>query len=114
MNMKIDNEKIMYNEVYDFLNIIGNEYIEKIPAKLYEYIKSERMQDYNTNLNSEKNISSQISKDALTFIACLNLTYWASPEERKELAKIYIGNDKKEEAKLKEKYNLNNIFLENN
>ena len=45
---------------------------------------------------------SQISKDALAFISYLNLKYWATLEEQRELIKIYKENDiKKEKSKLK-------------
>lgn len=50
----------------------------------------------------ERDVISQISKDALAFISYLNLKYWATLEEQRELIKIYKENDiKKEKSKLK-------------
>ncbi len=98
----IDNFNIMFNEVYSFLNLLGNEYIYKLPNNVYEYIKKERVPNYDVNLNLEKNIVSQISKNALAFIAYLNLKYWATSEEQQELIAIYKENDiKNESSKLK-------------
>lgn len=98
----VDNFNIMFNEVYSFLNLLGNEYIYKLPNNVYEYIEKERIPNYDVNLNLEKNIVSQISKNALAFIAYLNLKYWATSEEQQELIAIYKENDiKNESSKLK-------------
>ncbi len=105
----VDNFNIMYNEVYSFLNLLGNEYIEKLPNNVYEYIKKERIPDYNANINPAKNISSQISKNTLAFISYLNLKYWTTSEEQQELITIYKENDIKKES-LKQKYNPEKIF----
>ena len=99
----IDNFNIMFNEVYSFLNLLGNEYIYKLPNNVYEYIKVERVPNYDVKLNTEKDIIPQISKDALAFIAYLNLKYWATAEEQQELIAIYKENDKKTES-LKQKF----------
>lgn len=94
--MGIDSTQIMFNEVYEILNIIGSKYISKIPRGLYEFIKSERIENYEIKLNLNQNISDQISEEALALIAYLNLMYWSSLEEKEELMEIYFENDKKE------------------
>ena len=98
----IDNFNIMFNEVYSVLNLLGREYIYKLPNNVYEFIKNERVPNYEFNINMERDVISQISKDALAFISYLNLIYWATLEEQRELIKIYKENDiKKEKSKLK-------------
>ena len=98
----IDNFNIMFNEVYSVLNLLGREYIYKLPNNVYEFIKNERVPNYEFNINMERDVISQISKDALAFISYLNLKYWATLEEHRELIKIYKENDiKKEKSKLK-------------
>ena len=98
----IDNFNIMFNEVYSVLNLLGREYIYKLPNNVYEFIKNERDPNYEFNINMERDVISQISKDALAFISYLNLKYWATLEEQRELIKIYKENDiKKEKSKLK-------------
>lgn len=109
-NMEIANTNIMYNEVYDFLNILGNTYIECIPSKFYQFIQNEKIPNYETHLDYNKNISSQISDNALSLIAYLNLMYWCSPQEKEELIEIYKQNDIKEETQKRTKYNPDNIF----
>ena len=98
----IDNFNIMFNEVYSVLNLLGREYIYKLPNNVYEFIKNERVPNYEFNINMERDVISQISKDALACISYLNLKYWATLEEQRELIKIYKENDiKKEKSKLK-------------
>ena len=98
----IDNFNIMFSEVYSVLNLLGREYIYKLPNNVYEFIKNERVPNYEFNINMERDVISQISKDALAFISYLNLKYWATLEEQRELIKIYKENDiKKEKSKLK-------------
>ena len=98
----IDNFNIMFNEVYSVLNLLGREYIYKLPNNVYEFIKNERVPNYEFNINMERDVISQISKDTLEFISYLNLKYWATLEEQRELIKIYKENDiKKEKSKLK-------------
>ena len=98
----IDNFNIMFNEVYSVLYLLGREYIYKLPNNVYEFIKNERVPNYEFNINMERDVISQISKDALAFISYLNLKYWATLEEQRELIKIYKENDiKKEKSKLK-------------
>ena len=98
----IDNFNIMFNEVYSVLNLLGREYIYKLPNNVYEFIKNERVPNYEFNINMERDVISQLSKDALAFISYLNLKYWATLEEQRELIKIYKENDiKKEKSKLK-------------
>lgn len=98
----IDNFNIMFNEVYSVLNLLGREYIYKLPNNVYEFIKNEKVPNYEFNINMERDVISQISKDALAFISYLNLKYWATLEEQRELIKIYKENDiKKEKSKLK-------------
>lgn len=104
----------MYNEVYDFLNILGKEYISLIPNKVYEFIQNNKIPDYETNIDYDKNISSQILDDTLVFISYLNLKYWCLPEEKDELIQIYKENDIKQEMKKKEKYNPDEIFKKKN
>ncbi|MEI3430100.1 MAG: hypothetical protein ACLRYC_02190 [Clostridia bacterium] len=50
----IDNFNIMFNEVYSVLNLLGREYIYKLPNNVYEFIKNERVPNYEFNINMEE------------------------------------------------------------
>ena len=99
------------SEVYDILNILGNDYISKIPKSLFEYIKYERNDRKINNFDIEKNIDEQdLSIEAIEFISYLNLQYWSNEEQKMELIKKYKENELNYEKMLKEKYNYNNIL----
>jgi len=97
-----------YSEVYSFINALGNNYINKIPTKLYNTIKDNRDKDYNPIFNSSQKLdSTMITQEALSLIAAINLQYWCDNDaEKQELKQIYIGNTKLEE----EKYSYENLF----
>lgn len=48
-----------------------------------------------------------------TLLTIIYREYWCNEEERTELDKILIENDKLYEAELREKYNPDNIFKKN-
>ena len=99
------------SEAYDILNILGNDYISKIPKSLFEYIKYERNDRKINNFDIEKNIDEQdLSIEAIEFISYLNLQYWSNEEQKMELIKKYKENELNYEKMLKEKYNYNNIL----
>lgn len=107
--INIANISKAYSEVYSFLNVLGNNYISKIPKSIYDTIKNSRDQSYNPKYTDVESISNQtISKEGLSLISALNLQYWCEDEAQKqELKEIYANNARKET----EKYN--NIFKEN-
>ena len=96
-----------YSEVYSFLNIAGEEYINKIPIKLYQVIENNRDFNYNPVYKSNQIMTREmISKEALSLIAGLNLQYWCEEEEKKRLKECYIENERKEQVK----YSYENLF----
>lgn len=100
--------KRAYSEVYALLNVVGDEYVNKIPEKIYNAIKDNR--DFNYNPEYKENqimAKDNISKEALSLIAALNLQYWCEDEnEKNRLKQCYIENGKREE----EKYSYENLF----
>ena len=100
-----------YSEVYAFINILGNDYINKIPTKVYNAIKDNRDINYNQQFNKDQIIEkNDISQEALSLIAALNLQYWCTDlQEKNDLKKAYLDNTKKED----EKYSYENVFKTN-
>ena len=100
-----------YTEVYEILNLLGNEYIKKLPIELYNHIDNNRDKKSIIEYDINKNILDQnISEDARDMIAYLNLQYWCTEEEREELMKKYQKNEIRYQEELKEKYNPDNLF----
>ena len=101
-----------YAEVDVILSYMKNTYVEKIPLKIRELFKNERLQGYEPNINPQIPLDEQnLQRKTYSILAMLNLNYWCKDEnEKKELIAIYAENDKKREAELREKYNPDNLF----
>lgn len=105
--------KEIYSEVYQLLNLLGNEYICKLPSSLFDMLKEKRDINY-TPTYTEDMLSDRhnIRKETISIIVLLYLNYWCENEKEKlELKQILKSNEDKFQTKLKEKYNSNDIFL---
>ena len=100
--------EIMYSEIYGFLCLVGEYYIDKIPTELFNFIKSEAR--YEVNLSTSEDINGQLSENAIAFIAYLNLQYWCDTEEKNRLMKLYHQNDLIDQKISEEKYNSESLF----
>ncbi len=101
-----------YAEVDKILSFMETQYVEKIPRKLREVFKNEKMQDYNPNIDPKIPLDEQnLQKKTFSILAMLNLNYWCEDEkEKQELIAIYAEKDRKKEEELREKYNPDNLF----
>ncbi len=109
MNIKT---KETYSEVYSILNMLGDNYKNKIPTNLLNMINEERLESYNPQYVIMKRINEQnISRDSLSIIALLYLNYWCNtPEERQNLKQLLRSNEEIYKKETKEKYNTDNLF----
>ena len=101
-----------YAEVYKILSFMEVEYTEKVPKKLREIFKNEKLKDYNPNIDKNIPLNEQnLERKTYAILAMLDLNYWCDNEEEKqELLKAYSNNDKKRQEQLREKYNPDNIY----
>lgn len=107
-----ENTKKVYSEVYQVLNILGNEYIRKLPKSLYNMLEEKRDTTYNPKYTDEIAFDMQnIKKESLNILALLHFNYWCnSYEEKLELQNILEENEKIHKENLRKKYNPENIF----
>ena len=101
-----------YVEVLEVLNNMDSKYIEKIPKKLIEFFINNRSKEYKFHLKENTPLEEQHLKEiTINVLAMLNLNYWCESEEHKNnLLKKYYDNEIKYQKKLKEKYNMDNLF----
>ena len=110
--ININNISRAYSEVYEFINIIGDDYINEIPAKIYNVIENNREKEYNPKIKTvDEMLEYEFSTEALALIAALNLQYWCKDKNIKEkYINEYNQNEQKEERLLNEKYSYENLF----
>lgn len=100
-----------YAEVDKILSFMEDKYVEKIPKKLRDLFKNEKMKEYDPKIDKNIPLDQQnLQRKTLSLLAMLNINYWCNEEEKQELLKIYSENDKKKEEELRKKYNPDNLF----
>ena len=104
--------KEIYSEVYSILNMLGNNYISKLPDSLYSMIKQEKLESYNPTYVDTLELEEQnVKKESVAMIALFHLNYWCNSSEEKEgLIKVFKDNEDRYQSELREKYNPDNIF----
>jgi len=107
--INIANTSRAYSEVYSFLNTLGEQYISKVPSKIYSVIEDFRDKTYNPQYSINQEVTTNtFSKEALALIAALNLQYFCKDGNvKQELKTTYFKNAEIE----KERYNPDNIFV---
>ena len=106
------NTKEIYSEVYGILNLLGEDYISKLPKSLFEMIEDEKSSTYNPQYNETEILNAKnIKRESMDMIALFHLNYWCnSDEEKKELKQLFKDNEAKAQVEIREKYNTNNLF----
>lgn len=104
--------KEIYSEVYGILNMLGNNYIMKLPSSLYQMIEEEKSNEYNPKYDSEVALEEQnIRRESISMIALFHLNYWCnSNEEKEQLKQLFKNNEEKHQAEIREKYNPDKLF----
>ena len=98
-------------EINKILSYLPTEYIEKIPIKLRKFLKDVESKEYIPNIDPYKELDKQdIKPKTKTLLTIIYRNYWCNEQERVELDKKLIENDKKYEQELREKYNPDDIF----
>lgn len=88
--------KDIYSEVYAILNMLGKEYINKLPNDIYNIIKEEKSTEYNPVYATTVALDKQdVKKETISIIAFLHLNYWCNEEEKIKLRELFDENEDK-------------------
>lgn len=117
----MDNSSLAYSEVCTILNMLEDEYKERVPKNVMDFFEEERDKEYNPIIDVNIPLEKQnLKRKALVLLAILNLNYWCdSEEEKQEILDSFAKNEELKrikEKELTENYNINNLFkkIENN
>lgn len=101
-----------YSEVCAVLEYMPDEYVKKIPEKIIKLFQSEKLEDYQVNINKSNPLDKNyLSKKTMVLIAMINYQYWCPNRKVKnELYKQYLSNNEEYEKEIQEKYNPDNLF----
>lgn len=100
--------KETYSELYSILNMLGEEYITKLPEKIYARIENERDIEYNPVYVKDVELEKQgVSEQALASIAYFNLNFWSETiEEKAILNKLFASEEQEEPEKQQEQQSI--------
>lgn len=103
--------QIAFAEVIQVLKYFDREYVMKIPIEILQYFKEHQKKGFVINIDKDDIFNkNNISRDGLALLACLDLKYWCTEEEKDNMKKIYIENEIKYQEELSKKSEYNNIF----
>ena len=108
--MVIDN-MLAYAEMDEILSLLEDEYKEKVPEKIRQFFKEEKMNDYQPKIDIDKPLIEQnLKREPMVLLAILNLNYWCNSEEEKQNFLNELAENEKEKKELEERYNPDNLF----
>ena len=111
----IKETELAYAEVDEIINLLDEEYANKIPAQVKEFFKKEKDKEYIPNINKNISLADQNLKDeTISILTLLQINYLCNEEEKKEILNELKEIDKIKENELREKYNPDNIFRNRN
>lgn len=110
----VDITKEVCSEVYDIIQHMKKELVNKIPNSFINLIKQNRDENFIVNIDYSKRINDQeLQRGTRVILSLIYRDYLCSKEQREEL----IKKDKEElkiiEEQLRKKYNLDNLFKNN-
>lgn len=112
----MENEtELAYAEVDAILELLEDEFVNRIPEKVREFFKDEKDKEYKPVINIDISLNEQnLRRKTIVLLAILNLNYWCdSEEEKQDLLNTFLENDefkRKELKELQERYNPENLF----
>ena len=112
----VNETELAYAEVDAILELLEDEYVNRIPAQVREFFKKEKNKEYILNIRRDIGLDGQkIKAETISLLTLLQINYLCdSEEERKEILKELQENDRLKEEESREKYNPDNIFKNRN
>lgn len=106
-----ENYRIIFSEVYDVLNFLEMEELNKIPPEFIRFIKLNKSETYVTSISPYLPLEVQkLKKETKDIIAFIYRKYMSTETEKVEFSKQDKLRLQKIENKKKELYNSDNIF----
>lgn len=99
-------------EVLHLLKGFSKKEIEKIPTKLLKLLEENADKNYKCDFDYNKDLEELDLKDeTYGIISMICYNYWCeTPEEKAKYISILNENEREYQERLKEKYNINNLF----
>ena len=106
-------DKRAYSELYAILQMLGKEYIDKIPEKIYKTIESRRDAAYNPLYNDmEEVLEGRVKRKTASILALLDYNYFSTSETDRMYMRYILEENESKYAKEKKEYRIVGINKE--
>jgi len=101
-----------YAEIDILLNYVPKGYKDEIPIELQDMFRDKKSLKYKPKINVNNPFDKQkLKRETLVILAILQYNFWYKTNEEKERFKtMLVSNEIKYQNKLKEEYNVDDIF----
>ena len=103
-------DKRAYSELYSILQMLGKEYIDKIPEKIYKSIESRKDDTYNPVYNDmEEVLEGRVKRKTVSMLALLDYNYFSTTETDRMYMRYILEENEKKYRKEKNEYKIVDI-----
>ena len=103
-------DKRAYSELYAILQMLGKEYIDKIPEKIYKSIESRKDDTYNPIYNDmEEVLEGRVKRKTVSMLALLDYNYFSTTETDRMYMRYILEENENKYRKEKKEYKIVNI-----
>lgn len=107
-------DKRAYSEIYAILQMLGKEYIDKIPEKIYKTIESRRDAAYNPVYNDmEEVLEGRVKRKTVSILALLDYNYFSISETDRMYMRYILEENESKYTKEKKEYGIVSTNKEN-
>lgn len=93
------------SEIYELLQILGEDYINKIPKEIYSNIRENKDENYIPRYSKDIPIYEQkLDKKTVAFLCMLHYNYWCESEKEKQQIEKILNYNQKLKIKKYDKY----------
>ena len=106
-------DKRAYSELYAILQMLGKEYIDKIPEKIYKTIESRKDDTYNPIYNDmEEVLEGRVKRKTVSMLALLDYNYFSTTETDRMYMRYILEENENKYKKNKNEYRIVDVNKE--
>lgn len=103
-------DKRAYSELYAILQMLGKEYIDKIPEKIYKTIEKRKDDTYNPIYNDmEEVLEGRVKRKTVSMLALLDYNYFSTSETDRMYMRYILEENENKYKKDKNEYEIVDI-----
>lgn len=106
-------DKRAYSELYAILQMLGKEYIDKIPEKIYKVIENRKDDTYNPIYNDmEEVLEGRVKRKTVSMLALLDYNYFSTTETDRMYMRYILEENENKYKKNKNEYRIVDVNKE--